>query len=209
MYPRTVWGRVAKCCYYGFMLRIVLPVKARYTVAIMTPEQSALFAALTPLQKEIVTNVLAGMKPIDAYRASSGKAKEDNVRSAAVNQVLSNIKVIAFLKSVQEQAVDSRIMTRDEALQRLSSLARTRLSELVVFTDKGWDMLPSALQDPEKLAAIAELTATKDGPKIKLHSPLAAIKQIAEIQGWTLPTDNANKNTIEHVDRPSILCPKE
>jgi phage terminase small subunit len=175
----------------------------------MTPEQSALFAALTPLQKEIVTNVLAGMKPIDAYRASSGKAKEDNVRSAAVNQVLSNIKVIAFLKSVQEQAVDSRIMTRDEALQRLSSLARTRLSELVVFTDKGWDMLPSALQDPEKLAAIAELTATKDGPKIKLHSPLAAIKQIAEIQGWTLPTDNANKNTIEHVDRPSISCPKE
>jgi phage terminase small subunit len=100
-------------------------------------------------------------------------------------------------------------MTRDEALQRLSSLARTRLSELVVFTDKGWDMLPSALQDPEKLAAIAELTATKDGPKIKLHSPLAAIKQIAEIQGWTLPTDNANKNTIEHVDRPSISCPKE
>jgi phage terminase small subunit len=166
----------------------------------MTPDQIALFDRLTPLQKEVATNVLSGMKPIDAYRASSGKAKDDNSRSAAVNQILGNLNVVAFMKSVQIPAVDSGIMTRDEALRRLSALARTQLSELVIFTEAEiqrpnggteiqtlWSIIPSALQDPEKLAAIAELTATKDGPKIKLHSPLAAIKQIAEMQGWLSP----------------------
>ena len=180
-----------------------------YDVAIMTPEQSALFAKLTPLQKEVATNVLNGMKPIDAYRASSGKAATDEARSNSVSLILSNSKVVAYLKSVQEPLADSGIMTREEALRRLSSLARTKLSELVVFTDRGWDMLPSALQDPDKLAAISELTATKDGPKIKLHSPLAAIKQIAEMQGWLQSESDRDKNIVEHVDVPTVACQKE
>ena len=70
-------------------------------------------------------------------------------------------------------------------------------------------MLPSALQDPDKLAAISELTATKDGPKIKLHSPLAAIKQIAEMQGWLQSESDRDKNIVEHVDVPTVACPKE
>jgi phage terminase small subunit len=162
------------------------------------------------------------MKPIDAYRASSGKAKDDNSRSAAVNRILGDVKVVAFMRSVQIPAVDSGIMTRDEALRRLSALARAQLSELVIFSEAEiqrpnggteiqtlWSIIPSALQDPEKLAAIAELTATKDGPKIKLHSPLAAIKQIAEMQGWVSSGQDANKNIVEHVDVPTVSCPKE
>ena len=188
----------------------------------MTPEQSALFAKLTPLQKEVATNVLNGMKPIDAYRASSGKAATDEARSNSVSLILSNSKVVAYLKSVQEPLADSGIMTREEALRRLSSLARTKLSELVIFqeieverstggkeTQTLWSIIPSALQDPDKLAAISELTATKDGPKIKLHSPLAAIKQIAEMQGWLQSESDRDKNIVEHVDVPTVACPKE
>ena len=187
----------------------------------MTPDQIALFDRLTPLQKEVATNVLSGMKPIDAYRASSGKAKPSAV-TATVTEILANPNVVAFMKSVQIPAVDSGIMTRDEALRRLSTLARTKLSELVIFQEiemarivggteiqTVWSIIPSALQDPEKLAAIAELTATKDGPKIKLHSPLAAIKQIAEMQGWVLSGQDANKNTVEHIDVPTVASPKD
>jgi len=32
--------------------------------------------------------------------------------------------------------------------------------------------------------AISELSATKDGIKIKTHSPLQAIQQLAKLQGW-------------------------
>ena len=37
------------------------------------------------------------------------------------------------------------------------------------------------------MAAISELTAGKDGLKIKLHDPKAAIKQLAEMRGWEAP----------------------
>jgi phage terminase small subunit len=89
-------------------------------------------------------------------------------------------------------------MTRKEALERLSAFARTDLSDLVEFgayelgqDDDGkpivqaaWKIRDSVLQDPKKLAAISELSAGRDGIKIKTHSPLQAIQQLAKLQGW-------------------------
>lgn len=164
----------------------------------LTAEQKALFESLTQLQQEIVTNILSGMKAIDAYRASSGKAKTESAMSASVNQILENLKVKELLKSVRENAVSEAIMTREEALKRLTGLARTSLSDLVDFGsyDAGvdeqgnavaqstWTFKDAALQDPEKIRSIAELTAGKDGIKIKQHSPMVAIKQLSELQGW-------------------------
>jgi phage terminase small subunit len=34
------------------------------------------------------------------------------------------------------------------------------------------------------MSAISELTTGKDGIKLKMHDPKAAIKQLAEMQGW-------------------------
>ncbi|OAT53569.1 Uncharacterised protein [Providencia heimbachae] len=44
-----------------------------------------------------------------------------------------------------------------------------------------WKFKDSTLQDPKSLAAISELTASKDGIKLKLHDPKAAIKQMSEL----------------------------
>ena len=37
------------------------------------------------------------------------------------------------------------------------------------------------------MASIAEVTAGKDGIKIKQHSPLTAMKQLADIEGYNKP----------------------
>ncbi|MEY0256605.1 terminase [Morganella morganii] len=50
-----------------------------------------------------------------------------------------------------------------------------------------WRFKDSALQNPQSLAAISELTAGKDGIKLKLHDPKAAIKQIVDMEGWEAP----------------------
>ena len=50
-----------------------------------------------------------------------------------------------------------------------------------------WSFRNSTLQDPDAMSAIAELTTGKDGIKLKMHDPKAAIKQLAEMQGWEAP----------------------
>ncbi len=181
----------------------------------MNEEQTALFEKLTPLQKEISLNSISGMNNIDAYKASKGKAKTEKAMESSVSQILSNHKVAAFIKSMANHIVNPAIMTRNEMMERLSGLARTNMSDLITWGVQGvlepqdinedgeeldpedfmdnqepqtvWVVKPSALQDPTKVASIAEVSAGKDGIKIKQHSPLAAMKQLAELAGYEAP----------------------
>lgn len=163
----------------------------------MTDEQKALFNKLTPLQKDIVTNTLSGMKDIDAYKASKGKAKTENAMRASVCEILANPNVKAFLDSMKEAGISNAIMSRTEMMERLSSLARVNMNDLVEWADvytegedgepmqqSVWRIKDSAHQDPLAMASIAELAATKEGFKIKQHSPLAAMKQLSDLLGY-------------------------
>jgi len=175
----------------------------------MNQDQKYLFDRLTALQQRIATNVLAGMTQRQAYRLAGGQAEDDGVADSSASEILSNPKVSAFMDAMKEEAVSEAIMTRKEALEKLSTLARTDLKDLVDFgsyelgmdADSGnpiiqatWKVKPQALQDPKQMAAISELTASKDGIKIKTHSPLAAIKQLADMQGWNA----AQKMDLNH-----------
>ncbi|MFW2576507.1 terminase small subunit [Serratia nevei] len=166
----------------------------------LTEEQKALFDALTALQKRFVTHLLNGANQTEAYRKAGGRAKGEGERSKA-NQIVTNSNVQAFLKSVQYQAINEAIMTRTEALERLSKMGRTSLSDIADFRNcligedeegapvyqASWSFRDSALQDPEAMAAVAELTTGKDGIKLKMHDPKAAIKQLGEMMGWEAP----------------------
>ncbi|HFI1960373.1 TPA: terminase small subunit [Yersinia enterocolitica] len=166
----------------------------------LTEEQKALFDALTQLQKKFVTQILKGKNQTDAYRKAGGKAKGDNLRKAA-HVIATNCDVEAFLKSVQHETVNEAIMTFEEAMERLSVMGRTSIADLATFGthvvgkyDDGnpiiqsvWSFKNASELKPEQMAAISELTAGKDGLKIKLHDPKAAIKQLAEMRGWEAP----------------------
>ncbi|HEN3358520.1 TPA: terminase small subunit [Yersinia enterocolitica] len=166
----------------------------------LTKEQKALFDALTQLQRKFVTQILKGKNQTDAYRKAGGKAKGDNLRKAA-HQIATNIDVEAFLKSVQHETVNEAIMTYEEAMERLTLMGRTSIADLAIFgthvvgedddgnpiTQSVWSFKNASELKPEQMAAISELTAGKDGLKIKLHDPKAAIKQLAEMRGWEAP----------------------
>lgn len=165
----------------------------------MTPDQQLLFDELTQLQQRVATNVLAGMTQRQAYYAAGGTAKTDDSADSAVHTMLSNVQVRAFMDSMKVQAVSDAIMTREEAMAKLSLIGRTDLKDIVTFQtfetgrdletgepvkQTGWFIPDNVLSNPAKLAIISELTAGKDGIKVKTHSQLAAIKQLAEMQGW-------------------------
>ncbi|MBU9819933.1 terminase small subunit [Rahnella sp. BCC 1045] len=167
----------------------------------LTDEQKALFDALTKLQQKFVTQLLNGKNQTDAYKAAGGKAKTDESARASASQILTNVNVQAFLKCIQYEAVNEAIMTYEEAMERLSVMGRTSIADLATFgtqvvgedddgnpvTQSVWSFKNANELKPEQMAAISELTAGKDGLKIKLHDPKAAIKQLAEMRGWEAP----------------------
>lgn len=167
----------------------------------MTDAQRALFDQLTVLQQRTAINVLSGMSQRDAYKAAGGKAKSEAAADQVACVMLRNIKVKAFMDSMLGEAVSDAVMSRQEAMERLTSLARISLADLIEFgtyelgedgegnpiVQTSFKIRDSALQDPKALPAIAELTAGRDGIKIKQHSPLQALKQLADLQGWNAP----------------------
>lgn len=169
----------------------------------LTDEQKVLFDALTKLQQKFVLGIVKGMNQTDAYRKAGYKATTDESAYSSSSEILRNLKVKSFLESMNEAAVSDAIMTRQEALERLSAIGRASVSEMVEFSEHNmgkdddgnpviqavWRFKDSALQNPQALAAISELTAGKDGIKLKLHDPKAAIKQVAEMQGWEAPKE--------------------
>ncbi|MBJ9534162.1 terminase small subunit [Citrobacter freundii] len=181
----------------------------------LTAEQQQLFDVLTPLQKKFSLAIIKGKNQTDAYKAAKGKAKGDAIRAAA-SRMYANVNVVAFLKSVQGEVVDEAIMGREEALKRLTSLGRASLFDLAEFRNgmigedengdpifqASWSFKDSALLTPEAMAAIAELTAGPQGLKIKLHDPKAAIKQLAELQGWEAA------KVVDNVSSDGSMSPK-
>lgn len=170
----------------------------------MTPEQLALFEKLTPLQRRVCTALLVpGANQRKAYYAGGGTAKSDESADSCVSILLSNSKVRAYLDAMQRAAVSSAIMEKEEAMEILSRQARTSLSDLVEWArypiassmetgevtewQTGWRIKPSVEQDPEKMALISELTAGKEGIKIKTHSQREALQLLGKFRGWEAP----------------------
>lgn len=164
----------------------------------MNNEQKALFDRLTQLQQRVAVNVLSGMTQRQAYYEAGGTAENDKAADAIASRMLSDARVIAFMDAMKLEAVSNAVMSRQEALEKLSNLARTDLKDLVEFgsyelgedadgnpiVQASWKIKDSALQDPAKMSAISELTTGKEGIKIKTHSPITAIQQLAKMQGW-------------------------
>lgn len=169
-------------------------------------EQVKLFRAMTPLQQTVVRGLLRGLSYAAAYRESNGKAGNDDSARSVVTKMLSNDTVAAFMTSF-DQTVDrliaedlsDAIMSRDEMARSLSDMARSNLADIVDllparYDDSGEEVSPAtwSLKNPEDMTGagmnlIEELTKTKDGVKIKSHSRLAAMKQLAELLGYDDP----------------------
>jgi phage terminase small subunit len=164
----------------------------------LTPEQMELARGLTNLQRMSVLNQFLGMPPVEAYKAAGGKAKNDQSAAASVSRMLKDVNVRAFNDSLLESITSKAIMTREEAMEILSHQARTSIKDVARFRkaqvgedEDGnpvmqtvWESKDSDEITDEQAMAITEVSAGKDGLKLKLHDQKAAIKQLADMKGW-------------------------
>jgi phage terminase small subunit len=167
----------------------------------MNQEHKELYDKLTRLQKGVCLGILEGKVYTKAYYDAGGLAKSDEYANQIVSRMLStDVNVIAFMDAMENEAITSAVMTKREALERLSAIAYTSVSDLVEFSTKEfdgaegevikqtvWELKDGYAQNPERMAAISELSTGKDGFKFKLHSSTAAIKELAGMLGWNSP----------------------
>lgn len=168
----------------------------------LTDEQQALGDALTRLERMTVIGIIAGKSQRLAYRDAGGKAKTDDSADAIVSKMLSKDRVRAFLNAMYATPMREAVMTREEALERLTRTARVSITDIAEFREEHigededgnpvystqWRIKNSDELTPEAAAAIKSVTATKFGPKLEMHDPHAAIKQLGDMMGWNAPS---------------------
>ena len=166
----------------------------------MTPDQQALADACTNLQRLTVLGVIAGKTQRQAYYDAGGKAVTDEAADTSAYEIMSKPDAKAFYDSLLAEAVDKAIMTRSQALARLSLVADTRITDILEFetvdvssddgenkTETIWRMKESVELQERAAASIKSVTMTKFGPKIEMYDATAAIGQMAKMQGWDAP----------------------
>lgn len=150
------------------------------------------------MQKKYVINLVNGMSQREAYYKAGGKAKTDITADSASCTMFSHVKVKAFYNSLIEHKACRAVMTRDRAMEILSGIAETKITDVANFSrievgtdDDGnkvyqttWDLKDSNELSEDAAGAIEEITAGAGGFKFKKHSRTAAIKQLAQMEGW-------------------------
>ena len=171
----------------------------------LTDEQLNAYDALTKLQRGVALASLAGNEPAEAHRIGGGKCKNESHRKDLGNQILSNPLVKHFLSTMAVEPspeIASAVLSRDELLMGLTTIARTTIDDVVSFTERpsvdmesGLEVYNSSVhvksidEIPEGArSAIKSVKQTKNGLEITLYESLAARKQIADMCGYNAPT---------------------
>lgn len=189
----------------------------------LTPEQQALSDALTKLQRHTVLGVVSGKSQRQAYFDAGGKAKNGDVADASVARMLANVKVAAFYNSLIETAAGNAIMSRTEAMERLSLMGRARITDVLEFevvervlnvegvkagekpktvTDTAWRIKESAELNGMAAAAIKSVTMTNGRLKVEMHDQKAAIELLGKMQGWEAPAK------VDHTSTDGSMSPQ-
>ena len=173
-------------------------------------KQLELSRKLTNLQLKIVINVVKGnLSNRKAYYAAGGTAKTNESADSAVNKIMSKVEVKAFYNSLLEETAGDAILTRDEAMEILTDIARTKVTDIAEFStitiedEEGkpkkqsvWSFKDSDSINDRAARVVSEVSVGKDGLKFKTHSQVDAIKQLRAFEGWDRPVEVDHKLTI-------------
>lgn len=171
----------------------------------LTDEQLDAYNAMTKLQRGVALASLSGSEPDEAHRIGGGKCKNEKHRRDLGLQILADPRVKHFLATM---AVDpapeiaSAVLSRDEILIGLTTIARTTIDDVVSFTERpsvdmenGLEVYSSSVHvksideiPPGARSAIKSVKQTKNGLELVLHDSMAARKQIADMCGYNAPT---------------------
>ena len=155
---------------------------------------------LTVKENSFAAKIIEGLGPSAALRASKYKTVSMNPNSIKVQaQKLLNLPHIALtIENAKKVQLNKAIMTREQALKRLSSHANIKITDIYDFTfgethkDKTgaavmgviWKLKNIEDISPDVVVCIKSISCGKNGPVVELYDSDGAIKQLSLMQGW-------------------------
>tara|TARA_R110001606_G_scaffold217447_1_gene365329 strand:- start:1917 stop:2486 length:570 start_codon:yes stop_codon:yes gene_type:complete len=172
-----------------------------------------LASILTSLQILFVNGLVKGLTQRQAYIQAGGTAKSQNSQDSSAATMLSVVKVKAYYDALMETESFTAVMTREEALQRLTVSAKVSITDVCDFTSRqvgedeygepvyqtAWEMKDSKDIPSHIAACIKSVTAGRAGLKIELYDSMNSIKLLSEMQRWKEAPEPVIDKTIEVV----------
>ena len=135
--------------------------------------------ALANVRRELFAQALARGEPqIKAY-ASAGYAENAShaCTMAAMPEVVARVEEIVIIRAARAD------VTADRVLAELARIAFADISQMVSVKDGRAVFTETAQLTPDQRAAIAEISETRDGMKVKLHDKVQALEKLGKHLG--------------------------
>lgn len=134
---------------------------------------------MSPKQRQFVKEYLIDLNATQAAVRAGYSAR----RADAIGYENLRKPEIQAAIAVEQQARSARTgITADRTLQELALIGFSDLTDYVEWSGQTITLKNSADLDPVKRRAIAEISQTKDGLKIKLHDKKGALDSLARHQ---------------------------
>jgi len=167
----------------------------------LNSDQLDLFRKLPDFEKALAIALLSGLGSVQAFRQANPASTTPNVNARViVSRTRAKPEFMAFMDAVQLGMASIAIMDFEEAMEKLTVIARANLDEMITYRTvvlgqdvKGndieqsvWKFNDSLTQLPGNMEAISELKSGANGLSIKLYSAPNAIAQMAVMRGWNM-----------------------
>lgn len=138
--------------------------------------------ALTPKQQRFIEEYLIDLNASAAYQRAGYQAR-GNAAEVNASRLLRNAQVQAAIRAAQAARARRTEINADRVAQELARLALSDLSRLASWGPEGVIPRPSAAISADDTSAVAEVSATRYGLKVKLHSKPQALRLLGEHLG--------------------------
>ena len=149
---------------------------------------------LTPKQACFVEEYLTDL---NATQAAIRAGYSPKMAGRIGFQLLEKSGIQAAIQAAQRERSARTGVTADRVVQEIARVAFASLSDVMTWGPSGAQVRPDNEITPEAAAAIAEITETNFGVKVKLHNKVAALEQLAKHVG--LYNDRAAPAAVDAV----------
>ncbi len=166
---------------------------------------------LTVKENSFAAKIIEGLDPSPALRASKYKTKNMNANTikCKAQQLLKKEHIRHTIENAKKLQLHKSIMTREQALKRLSSHANIKITDIYDFTfgETGKDKEGAPVQGviwklkniedihPDVVVCIKSIGGGRNGPVVELYDSDGAIKQLCAMQGWNAAKEYDHKSS--------------
>lgn len=159
---------------------------------------------LEPRQQRFVDEYLVDL---NATQAAIRAGYSKKTAQPASSRLLSHVIIADAIAAKRAKLAEKFEVTRDQVLREYAKIGFSDIRRAITWgntvrtiqdgvetTSHGVSLLASEDIDQDTAAAIAEISETKDGLKLKFHDKRAALDSLSKILGFNAPTEISGPN---------------